>query len=168
MPSSARRPRGEPSFESTVRKLIDCRGLGFTDGAQAVNYVTSHDVEGFRNERLYNFLNNNGVVETERRIKLAFACLLTAVGIPDDPRRRGVRRPARPVRRATRDKQVDPVNFARADEPWRRRVFEHVRRLVRLRTSSPALAVNDTAFIHADLAADRRVLAWRRGRPRGR
>jgi pullulanase len=44
----------EPSFEQTIRKLIDCRLLGFRDGAQAVNYVTSHDVEGFRNERLYN------------------------------------------------------------------------------------------------------------------
>jgi pullulanase len=156
---------GESSFESTIRKLIDCRGVGFTDGAQAVNYVTSHDVEGFRNERLYNFLNNNGVVETERRIKLAFAWLLTAVGVPmifageefADQHDLSVGHPY---------KQVDPVNFTRASEPWRRRVFEHVRRLVRLRTSSPALAVNDTAFIHAeDVAADRRVLVWRRGRP---
>jgi pullulanase len=65
-----------------VRKLIDCRLLGFADGAQAINYVTSHDVEGFRNERLYNLLNDNGVWETERRIKLAFVCLMTAVGIP--------------------------------------------------------------------------------------
>ena len=72
----------EPSFELTVRKLIDCRLLGFLDGAQAINYVTSHDVEGFRNERLFNFLNNNGIVETEQRIKLAFVCLMTAVGIP--------------------------------------------------------------------------------------
>ena len=46
----------EPSFEWTVRKLIDCRLLGFADGSQAINYVTSHDVEGVRNERLYNLL----------------------------------------------------------------------------------------------------------------
>src|SRR5262245_58493796 len=72
----------EPSFEWSVRKLIDCRLLGFTDGTQAINYVTSHDVEGFRNERLYNYLNNNNVFDTEKPIKLAFACLLTAVGIP--------------------------------------------------------------------------------------
>lgn len=44
---------GDPSFEDTVRKLIDCRNLGFTDGAQVVNYITSHDTEGFRKERLY-------------------------------------------------------------------------------------------------------------------
>src|SRR5205823_8798249 len=62
----------DPSFESSVRKLIDCRLLGFNDGAQAVNYITSHDVEGFRNERLFNYLQNNGVVFKEKQIKLAF------------------------------------------------------------------------------------------------
>jgi len=72
----------EASFEWTVRQAIDCRNLGFTDGAQAVLYLTSHDVEGFRNERLYNYLVNNGVRDTEKRIKLAFCCLLTAVGVP--------------------------------------------------------------------------------------
>lgn len=68
----------EPSFEWTIRKLIDCRLLGFRDGAQPVNYVGSHDVGGFRNERLFNFLKNNGIDLTEERIKLAFVCLLTA------------------------------------------------------------------------------------------
>ena len=72
----------EPSFEWTVRKLIDYRLMGFGDGAQAVNYVGSHDVGGFRNERLFNFLQNNGVILTEERIKLAFVCVLTAVGVP--------------------------------------------------------------------------------------
>jgi len=33
-------------FASVVRQMIDCRAFGFTDGAQAVNYITSHDVEG--------------------------------------------------------------------------------------------------------------------------
>ena len=72
----------EPSFEWTVRKMIDCRLMGFSDGAKAINYVGSHDVGGFRNERLFNFLLNNGVVFTEKQIKLAFVCLLTAVGVP--------------------------------------------------------------------------------------
>src|SRR5439155_8762920 len=36
----------DASFEDSVRRLIDCRELGFTDGAQAINYVTSHDVGG--------------------------------------------------------------------------------------------------------------------------
>ena len=75
---------GDPSFEGSVRKLIDCRCLGFSDGAQAVNYLTSHDISGLGNERFYNWLSNNGVADTEPRIKLAFACLLTAVGIPMD------------------------------------------------------------------------------------
>jgi 1,4-alpha-glucan branching enzyme len=77
-------------FEWTVRKMIDCTLDGdhpFTDGSQAVNYVTSHDTEGvgfgkYKKERLYNFLNDSGVIDVERRGKLAFACLLTAVGIP--------------------------------------------------------------------------------------
>jgi 1,4-alpha-glucan branching enzyme len=152
----------EPSFEWTVRKLIDCRLLGFADGSQAINYVTSHDVEGCRNERLYNFLNNNGVWNTERRIKLALVCLMTAVGIPmifageefADQHDLAVVHP---------QKQIDPVNFDRLQDPWRRRVFDYCARLVRFRTRSDALAVNDTAFIHVDFEEGKRVLVWRRG-----
>jgi pullulanase len=151
----------EPSFEWTVRRLIDCRLLGFADGAQAVNYLGSHDVEGFRNERLFNFLQNNGVWQTEERIKLAFACLLTAVGIPQilagdefaDQHDLSVGNPA---------KQRDPVNYDRVEEPFRRRIFEYVSRLVKLRTSEPALSTNDTAFLHTDFDG-KRVLVWRRG-----
>ncbi len=155
---------GEPSFEWTVRKLIDCRLLGFRDGTEAVNYVTSHDVEGFRNERLFDFLVANGVANAERRIKLAFVCLLTAVGIPmilagEEFADRHDLRIVHP------EKQVDPVNFDRMADPWRRDLFAYVARLVRLRTSHPALSVNDTAFIHADFTEGKRVIAWRRGRP---
>jgi pullulanase len=148
----------------SVRKMIDCRLLGCGDGAQAVNYVGSHDVEGFRNERLFDFLLNNGVVFTEERIKLAFACLLTAVGVPmifaghefADAHDLAVLHPP---------KQKDAVNFERLDEPFRRRIFDYVARLVRLRTSEPALSVNDTDFIHVDFNDGKRVVVWRRGMP---
>ena len=154
----------EASFEWTVRKLIDCRLIGFADGAQAVNYVGSHDVEGYRNERLFNFLQNNGIVFTEERIKLAFACLMTAVGIPmilagdefADQHDLSVSHPP---------KQRDAVNFDRLNEPFRRRVFDYVSRLAKFRTSSDALSVNDTDFIHVDFNDGKRVLVWRRGRP---
>ncbi len=154
----------EASFEGTVRKLIDCRLLGFRDGAEAVNYLGSHDVEGFRNERLFDFLRNNGIVFTEERIKLAFVCLLTAVGIPmifagdefADEHDLAVTHPP---------KQRDAVNFERLNEPFRRRVFDHVARLVKFRAASDALSVNDVAFIHADFTPGRRVVAWRRGQP---
>jgi pullulanase len=154
----------EPSFESTVRKMIDCRLLGFRDGAEAVNYVGSHDVEGFRNERLFNYLDNNGIAFKEERIKLAFACLLTAVGIPmifagdefADEHDLAVTHPP---------KQRDAVNYERVDEPFRRRVFDYVSRLVKFRTASDALSVNDTEFIHVDFHDGKRVVAWRRGRP---
>lgn len=152
----------EPSFEWTVRKMIDCRHLGFRDGAEAVNYVGSHDVEGFRNERLFNFLQNNGVILTEERIKLAFVCLLTAVGIPmifagdefADEHDLSVSHPP---------KQRDAVNYERVGEPFRRRIFNYVARLVKFRTNYDALAINDTDFIHVDFNGGKRVLCWRRG-----
>ena len=159
------------NFEWTVRKMIDCRLFGFADGAQAVNYLTSHDVEGFRKERLWNFLGASGVPDEEerkRRIKLGFACLLTAVGIPmilageefGDQHDRFDSQG-----HVTQDggKQVDPVNFSRADDPSRSGLVEFVSRLVKLRTTHPALAVNDTEFIHADFTPGRRVMVWRRG-----
>ena len=152
------------NFEWTVRKMIDCRLLGFGDGAQAINYLTSHDVEGFRKERLYDFLDSCGVWQKEERIKLAFVCLMTAVGVPmilagEEFADRHDRKTTHP------DKQRDPVNFERWSHSWRRRVFDYVARLVRLRQTQAALCVNDTEFIHVDFSAGRRVLAWARGRP---
>lgn len=153
----------EPSFEWSVRKLIDCRLIGFRDGAEAVNYVGSHDVEGFRNERLYNFLDNQGIFAKEERIKLAFACLLTAVGVPmifagdefADEHDLSVSHPP---------KQRDAVNFGRLEQPFRRRIFDYVARLVKFRTSYEALSLNDTDFIHVDFHDGKRVVVWRRGR----
>ncbi|MGA1876329.1 MAG: alpha-amylase family glycosyl hydrolase [bacterium] len=155
---------GDNTFEETVRKMIDCRALGYSDGAQTVNYLGSHDTEGWQNERLYDFLQNNGIYETERRIKLAFACLLTAVGIPmilagDEFAECSDLKCTHP------HKQMDAVNFERMEEIWRRRIFDYVANLVHFRTKSPALGVNDNEFIHIDFSEGKRVLAWRRGLP---
>jgi pullulanase len=152
------------SFEWSVRKLIDCRLLGFRDGTQAVNYFTSHDVGGYGNERIYNYLVSNGISDAEKRIKLAFVCLLTAVGIPmilagdEFADQHDLN-----MSQDENNKQVDPVNYTRMSEDWRKRVFDYVARLVRLRTTSDALAVNDTIFIHADFEQGKRVLVWQRG-----
>jgi 1,4-alpha-glucan branching enzyme len=162
---------GEPDFESTVRHAIDARALGFGDLTQAVNYLTSHDVEGFRKERLVNFLRSSSVTsvdEVARRIRLAFVCLLTSVGVPmilageefgDEHDRFDEHG------NVTQDggKQVDPVNYSRLADAWRQALLQYVSRLVQLRTAHPALAVNDTTFIHIDLTPGRRVFAWRRG-----
>jgi pullulanase len=160
------------NFESTVRNAIDCRNLGFTDLAQSVNYVTSHDVEGFRKERLFTMLQKAGFsgLDLRKRVQLAFVCLLTANGIPmflageefadqndlfdsngniSDPG----------------GKEIDPVDFSRIAEPLRHDIFEYVARLVHFRTSHPALSVNDTDFLHVDFNDNKRVLVWRRGMP---
>lgn len=156
----------ESSFEWSVKKLIDCRYLGFTDGSQAINYMTSHDVGGRGNERIYNYLEHHRVYDKERRIKLAFVCLLTAVGIPmilagDEF---ADQQDYELMDEHSDHKQIDPVNYERLNDEWRRRVFNYVSRLVKLRTSSPALAVNDTAFLHSDFGDGKRVVVWQRGR----
>jgi 1,4-alpha-glucan branching enzyme len=157
----------EPSFEWSVRKLIDCRHLGFTDASQAVNYLTSHDVGGMGNERFFNWLVNNGVAHTEPRFKLAFVCLLTAVGIPmilagdEFADQQDLDIGSSPKR--DENKQVDPVNYSRVKDDWRQRIFQYVARLVHFRKSSNALAVNDTQFIHSDFNDGKRVLVWQRG-----
>ena len=149
-------------FLKQVEEMVDCRKLGFHDGSQAINYITSHDVEGFRKERLYNFLHNNGVALKDKQIRLAFVCLLTAVGVPmilageefADEHDLLVVHP---------HKQVDPVNFHRKEEPWRSEIFNYVSRLVHFRTSSAALALNDTRILHHDVTDGRRVVVWQRG-----
>lgn len=157
----------EPSFEWSVRKLIDCRNLGFSDGSQAVNYLTSHDVGGLGNERFFNWLVNNGVDRTEPRIKLAFVCLLTSVGIPmilagdefaDQQDLDIAMSPERDV-----NKQIDPVNYSRVKDDWRQRIFQYVARLIHFRKTAEALTVNDTQFIHVDFSEGKRVIVWQRG-----
>lgn len=162
---------GEPSFELSVRKMIDCRLLGFRDGTQAINYITSHDVGGMGNERLYNWLNFANIFDKEQRAKLAFVCLLTAVGIPmilageefvDEMESQNFDTNIKEDDR-NNIKQVDPVNFDRLNDAWRKEVFNYVARLVKFRTTSNALAVNDTNFIHVDFNEGKRVIVWQRG-----
>jgi pullulanase len=163
------------SFEESVRRLIDCRPMGFADLTQAVNYVGSHDVGGAGNERLFTFLKFAGLPpgEAARRVKLAFVCLLTSVGIPmilagdefADEHDIDIFNGERDGHTPDTNKQLDPVNFERLDDdPVRQDVFHCVSRLVHLRTGADALSVNDTTFIHADFDDGKRVLAWQRGR----
>ena len=157
---------GDADFEATVRKVVDFRGriADLQDTAEAVNYITSHDVGNYNSMRLYNYLTGApwNVVDAERRIKFAFAVLMTAVGIPmifageefgdqhDLPW-------------TSDQKQIDPVNFDRLADPWRRRVFDYVSTLVRFRQDSEALGVNDTQFIHVDQTPGRAIFVWKRG-----
>jgi pullulanase len=158
------------NFEQTVRNAIDCRGLGFADLAQAINYVTSHDVEGFRRERLYTMLNKAGFsgLDLQKRVQLAFVCLLTANGIPmflagEEFADQNDLFDSNGNVTDAGGKEVDPVDFSRLEEPMRHAIFQYVSRLVHLRTIHPALGVNDTEFIHVDFNDGKRVLAWKRG-----
>lgn len=136
-----------------------------------MNYLTSHDVEGFRKERLWNFLANSGIDhidERKKRIKLGFVCLLTAVGIPmilagEEFGDEHDRFDASGNVTQKGCKQIDPVNYSRAEDPTRSGLVSYVSRLVKLRTSHPALSINETKFIHVDFTPGRRVLVWRRG-----
>lgn len=159
---------GDVNFEWTVRRMVNCTldsSHPFTDGSQAVIYITSHDVGGFGNERLYNFLLNNSITDTDdiqRRAKLGNACLLTAVGIPMIFA--GEEFCDQQDNFADPDyKQTDPVNYARKTEPWRSQLFDYVANLVRFRQQCPALGDNDTDFIHVD--RDGHIMAWKRGAP---
>jgi pullulanase len=158
------------NFEFTVRNAIDCRNLGFTDLAQSVNYITSHDVEGFRKERLFTMLQKSGFsgVDLQKRVKLAFVCLLTANGIPmflagEEFADQNDLFDSNGNVTESGGKEVDPVDFSRLQEPLRHDIFEYVSRLVHFRTGHPALCVNDTDFLHVDFNDNKRVLVWRRG-----
>ena len=160
----------EASFEATVRRALDCRAFGYADLAQAIIYLTSHDVEGFRNERLFNFFMSSGVADAEKRTKLAFACLLTAVGIPmilagEEFADQHDFLDAQGQVTQNAGKQVEPVNFTRLADDWRARIKTYVSRLIQLRTSYEALSLNDVTFLHTDFSDGKRVMVWHRGRP---
>jgi pullulanase len=135
-----RNQENESTFDATVRKAIDCHEFGYTDLPQAVIYLTSHDVEGFRNERLFNLFMNSGVIDAEKRIKLAFACLLTAVGLPmilagDEFADQHDLFDANDHVNQAGGKQVDPVNFSRLGDDWRCRYGVLQRRDCEMRSS---------------------------------
>ena len=158
------------NFEYTVRNAMDCRNVGFTDMAQCVNYVTSHDMEGYRKERLFTMLQKAGLSgdDLRKRVQLAFVCLLTANGIPmflagEEFADQNDLFDANGNVTENGGKEVDPVDFSRLQEPMRNAIFAYASRLVHFRTSQPALGVNDTIFIHVDFNDGKRVLVWQRG-----
>jgi len=151
------------NFGDMVRKMIDCRQLGYTDLTQVVNYVGSHDVEGYRNERLYDFLDNNHIWQKQERIQMAFACLLTAAGIPMILAGDEEFADKHDLKILHPEKQMDAVNFERMSIPWRSHLFQFIARLVKLRTSHPALGRNETEFLHEDCIGQRRIISWLRG-----
>jgi 1,4-alpha-glucan branching enzyme len=160
------------NFEFTVRNAIDCRNLGFGDMAQAVNYITSHDVEGFRKERLFTMLQKSGFsgLDLQKRVQLAFVCLMTANGIPmflagEEFADQNDSFDANGNVSDPGGKEVDPVDFSRLQDPLRHAIFDYVARLVHFRTSHPALGVNDTDFLHVDFNDNKRVVVWSRGMP---
>ncbi len=166
----------ESTFEWTVKKMIDCTLFGFSDGAQAVNYIGSHDVEGMHKERIatmfrYQFPDASQNGEIERRVKLAFVCLLTAVGIPmilagDEFADENDFFNIRGNVSNQSGKQIDPVDFGRLegdDNEWRRRILDQVKRLIALRKTHPALGLNDTKWLRMDFTPGRRVMVWQRG-----
>lgn len=156
---------GEPSFEWSVRKLIDCRNLGFSRGYQAVNYLGNHDVGNGGSQRLYTYLDDNGVTDKQAPLQLGFVCLLTAVGVPMILAGDEFGQPQEVTQLTDANKQLDAVNFDLMTDPWRADLFAYVSRLVKLRTACPALSADDTDFIHVDFDDGKRVLAWLRGRP---
>ena len=174
-----RNASGQPSFEWSVREMIDCRVLTAPDnkqlfwaGYQAINYIGSHDLtnrdgDGTNNDRIYSYLDRMGVGLKDKPLKLAFVCLLTANGIPmilagdefASPMAFQITDP-----NVTNAKQIDPVNYdLMVGDPWRQQIFDYIARLVKFRTTSDALSVDDTDFIHMDFDQGKRVLSWKRG-----
>lgn len=164
----------------TVSKMLDPTHLNdlpsarhFSHGLQVVNYITSHDTEGDRKDRLWNYLDDWGVTQHSdkaQRCKLAFACLLTAIGIPmifagEEFADEGDEKFEHPY------KQRDPIDWWRgAQQPWRSELFECVARLVELRKRHAGLtelAGGSCAVYQQDSTegGNPELFAWVRGRP---
>jgi hypothetical protein len=157
----------EGTFADSVHRLIDCRLLGFARGIQALNAVTMYGGSG-PDGRLLDDLRRRGIIEAERRIKLAFAALLTAIGIPvifageEFADEQDIANSD-----AAPSWVVDRPNYHRLEDPFRQRVFQHVARLVKLRTRHPALSSDHVRLIHVDTHDHKRVAVWERGKEGG-
>lgn len=150
------------SFEEHIFQLIDCKQLGFENSTNVINYITSHDVEGRNNERLFDFLLNHGVENYQQRIKLAFVCLLTAVGIPMIFAGEEFADAHVLDRMNYKTKQYDPIHFSRLDDIWRKNIYNYVKRLIHFRENTKALQTDEVEFIHIDCDDTKKIIAWQR------
>lgn len=150
------------TFEEHVFQLIDCKRLGFEKSINAINYITSHDVEGRNNERLLDFLFNHGVENYQERIKLAFVCLLTAVGIPMIFAGEEFADAHVLDRMNYKAKQYDPIHFSRFEDIWRKNIHNYVKNLIHFRKNTKALQTDEVEFIHVDCDEDKKIIAWQR------
>ena len=178
---------GEPSRRERIRNLVSGAALwddmshelkgGFGDLAEAVNYLTSHDVEKEDEARLMNFLigpmlreagqGPGSVADVRRavdqdgsealkgvkrraleRVRSAFVLLMTAPGIPMFLAGEEFADVHDLDHTDWRLKMSDPVDWSRENRPGHRALRDAVRDLIRLRTSHPALQRNEIAFFY--------------------
>src|SRR5215204_2770032 len=178
---------GEPSRRERTRNLVSGASLwddmghelkgGFGDLAEAVNYLTSHDVEKEDEARLMNFLigpmlreagqGPGSVADIRRavdqdgsealkgvkrraleRVRSAFVLLMTAPGIPMFLAGEEFADVHDLDHTDWRLKMSDPVDWSRENRPGHRALRDAVRDLIRLRTSHPALQRNEIAFFY--------------------
>ena len=154
---------------------------GFSDLSQAVNYLTSHDVEKEHEKRIMNYLfspllrwygrpatlehirwvadhvTQSNVPDVDRyahgealeRVRSAFALLLTSAGIPMILAGDEFGDVHDLDHTDYRLKMSDPVDWSRRHRSDNNRaLWNHVRELIGLRTSHPALRRNDVNFFY--------------------
>lgn len=122
-----------------IENLINPLRIGFTNGLQRMAYVESHD-----EERVMYELKQRGFAapERERRCILASALTLTAPGTV-------MMYSGQEFGEFTK-KVVgeNPLQWSLLESPSGKVIFDATRKLVRLRTSHPALQRGDVTFLH--------------------
>lgn len=178
---------GEPSRRERIRAMVEGSRTwddwdhrfkeGFTDLAQAVNYVTSHDVQEQGEQRFMNYIfgdllrirglgdgsvgnvrynlgrmDDPDVQQAHRealdRAGSAFALLLTSVGIPMFLAGEEFGDVHDLDHSDWRLKMSDPVDWTRRHQPGHAALRDRVRDLIRLRTTTPALQRNEVELFY--------------------
>jgi 1,4-alpha-glucan branching enzyme len=136
----------------------------FSDLAQRIVYITSHDVQETIEQRLYGFLSDIlkwsfGEDWTELRLAetqplaieqmfTAFALMLTSAGIPMFLAGEEFADLHDISHYDWRQKMSDPVNWNRLRIPAHGQLTERVCPVIKLRTTHPALQRNEIQFLH--------------------
>lgn len=165
---------GQPVWDALQQGFTD----GFGDLAQAVNYLTSHDVEKQDEQRLMNLLFGDllrergldgGVAQVRTivdhlaeqnadvqaahtraldRVRSGFGLLTTSVGIPMLLAGEEFADVHDLDHTDWRLKMSDPVDYRRYQQPGHRALWNAVRDLLHLRTSHNALQRNEVEFFY--------------------
>ncbi|HLA95230.1 MAG TPA: alpha-amylase family glycosyl hydrolase [Pyrinomonadaceae bacterium] len=132
---------GEPLNLEKMKDAIDPTRLGFVNATSVTNYLANHD-----QNRLFRKLGEKGILDEElyTRAKLGALILMTAVGVPM------IWMGEEFGEHVPMSEASNKINWTLLENDANKKLHDHYKRLISLRTTNAAFASTNIEFFHED------------------